>query len=212
MNVAFVKHLDDAIGRVLKGLKDSGFEENTVVAFTATMEDRCLMPRTMIFGATENKALRWGAPSAIHYAMARQIPAGSRSIMRDSTLIFSPLFSNWRTTRSGELDAVSLVQSYGEKPFQLRETCISCDAKEVPRMVARAMKRLSERLEADAKYPYSPMELYNLKKDPQETTNVLSTNKQKAMELSTALRRHIQRGGATPGNGVIQIASAVAVV
>ena len=46
--------------------------------------------------------------------------------------------------------------------------------------------------------PFSPLELYNLKRDPQEKTNLATTNKKVLNELATALRQHIQRGGATP--------------
>jgi arylsulfatase A-like enzyme len=45
--------------------------------------------------------------------------------------------------------------------------------------------------------PYSPLELYHLKNDPQEQQNVASTNKKVFNELSTALRASIQRGGET---------------
>jgi hypothetical protein len=44
----------------------------------------------------------------------------------------------------------------------------------------------------------SPLELYHLKTDPQERTNLAATNKQMFNELSAALHQHIQRGGATP--------------
>jgi arylsulfatase A-like enzyme len=46
--------------------------------------------------------------------------------------------------------------------------------------------------------PFSPLELYNLKTDPQEQKNLAVTNKKVVSELSTALRMHIQRGGSTP--------------
>ena len=46
--------------------------------------------------------------------------------------------------------------------------------------------------------PFSPFQLYNLKNDPEETTNLATSNKKIVNELSTALRRHIQRGGQTP--------------
>jgi len=46
--------------------------------------------------------------------------------------------------------------------------------------------------------PYAPLELYNLKDDPQETTNLFAKNQKVARELQAALRLHVQRGGATP--------------
>jgi arylsulfatase A-like enzyme len=46
--------------------------------------------------------------------------------------------------------------------------------------------------------PFSPLELYNLRDDPQETTNLAASNRKVFNELSAALRAHIQRGGAVP--------------
>jgi len=46
--------------------------------------------------------------------------------------------------------------------------------------------------------PYSPLELYNLKNDPQEKTNLIGKAPKVFKELSTALRTHVQIGGATP--------------
>jgi arylsulfatase A-like enzyme len=46
--------------------------------------------------------------------------------------------------------------------------------------------------------PFSPYELYHIGNDPQETKNLAVANREKFEELATAIRHHIQRGGATP--------------
>jgi arylsulfatase A-like enzyme len=46
--------------------------------------------------------------------------------------------------------------------------------------------------------PTSPVELFDLAKDPQEKQNLAAQEKLKLQELSKSLREHIQRGGSTP--------------
>jgi hypothetical protein len=46
--------------------------------------------------------------------------------------------------------------------------------------------------------PFSPFELYNLKDDPLEKNDLFAARPDVVREMSVALRRHIQRGGALP--------------
>ena len=46
--------------------------------------------------------------------------------------------------------------------------------------------------------PFQPLELYNLKTDPRETTNLATREPKIFQELSAALRRRIQQGGQVP--------------
>ena len=49
--------------------------------------------------------------------------------------------------------------------------------------------------------PFAPLELYNLKQDPMETTDLAAREKKVVMELTAGLRKHVQRGGAVPWQG-----------
>lgn len=49
--------------------------------------------------------------------------------------------------------------------------------------------------------PFEPMQLFNLRDDPQEKTDLSDRNRQKFNELSAALRAHIRRAGAVPWVG-----------
>ena len=46
--------------------------------------------------------------------------------------------------------------------------------------------------------PFAPLELYNLKSDPQEKIDLSRKNRKKFNELSAALRKEIQRYGTVP--------------
>jgi arylsulfatase A-like enzyme len=46
--------------------------------------------------------------------------------------------------------------------------------------------------------PFRPLELYDLKSDPQETTDLAAKNRKVFNELSTALQKHIQQAGSIP--------------
>ena len=46
--------------------------------------------------------------------------------------------------------------------------------------------------------PFAPQELYNLKTDPLETTNLALKNKEVFQELAAGLRRQIQQGATVP--------------
>jgi arylsulfatase A-like enzyme len=98
-----------------------------------------------------------------------------------------------------EIDAVSLVPALrGESPpgerelyFVRREGGLAYGGKSYEAIIRGDWKLMQND-------PYSPLELYHLKTDPQERTNLVDKEKKIASDLAARLRRHIQRGGATP--------------
>jgi len=200
-NVAFVEHLDDAIGRVLKTLKGTGLDQNTVVVFTA--DNGGSLPH-----GQNNDPWRDGKQS--HYDGGLRVPfmmrwparikAGSRSDYAGLNFDLFPTFLELAGAKpAADLDAVSLapilnggtITTPRDLYFVRREGGIAYGGRSYEAIIRDDWKLMQNN-------PYSPLELYNLKDDPRETTNLAATNKKKFTELANALRVHVQRGGATP--------------
>jgi arylsulfatase A-like enzyme len=200
-NVALVEHLDHQIGRVLATLEELGFAENTLVAFTA--DNGGSLPH-----AQNNAPWRDGKTS--HYDGGLRVPfcvrwpkgilAGSRSDYAGLVFdLFPTCLELAGVLRGEDLDAVSLAPLFRgeslpadrELYFVRREGGPAHNGKSYEALIQGDWKLLQND-------PYSPLELYNLKTDPQEQQNVIATQRKVANELSAALRRHVQRGGQTP--------------
>jgi arylsulfatase A-like enzyme len=202
-NVAFVEHLDHGIGRVLASLDELDLAENTVVVFSA--DNGGSLPH-----GQSNHPWRDGKQS--HYDGGLRVPflmrwpakiaAGSKSDYAGLNFDLVPTFLELAGAKSSapeELDAVSLVPLLEGKPmpegrelyFVRREGGRAYGGKDYQALIHGDWKLMQND-------PYSPLELYNLKNDPHETTNLADKAPKIFNALSTALSRHIQRGGSTP--------------
>jgi arylsulfatase A-like enzyme len=202
LNVAFIEHLDDAIGRVLTALKETGLDRNTLVVFSA--DNGGSLPH-----AQSNDPWRDGKQS--HYDGGLRVPfmarwpgviaAGSRSDYAGLTFDAGATFIEAAgVARPADLDAVSLLPilrggAPDPKPrdlyFVRREGGPGYGGKSYEALIRGDWKLMQNS-------PYAPLELYNLKDDPQERNNVIQQHPAVARDLESALRTHIQRGGATP--------------
>lgn len=200
-NVAFVEHLDANIGRVLACLRETGLDKNTVVVFSA--DNGGSLPH-----AQSNHPWRDGKQS--HYDGGLRVPfilrwpgqvkPGSVSDYAGLNFDVFPTFLELAgVPPSPDLDAVSLVPLLEgralpegrELYFVRREGGPAYGGKSYEAIVRGEWKLMQNN-------PWSPLELYHLKNDPQETTNLAGKAPKVFNELSTALRRHIQRGGSVP--------------
>jgi arylsulfatase A-like enzyme len=201
MNVAFVEHLDDRIGRVLKALKEAQLEDNTVVVFAA--DNGGSLPH-----AQRNDPFRGGKQD--HYDGGLRVPfmvrwparikSGSRSDYAGLNFDLFPTFLELAGSKpSADLDAVSLVpvlqggkiSTPRDLYFVRREGGPAYGGKSYEAIIRGDWKLLQND-------PFSPLELYNLSSDPQERTNLAGSNKKIFLSLSAVLRQHIQLGGAVP--------------
>lgn len=200
-NVAFVEHLDYHIGRVLSTLKETGLDQNTMVVFTA--DNGGSLPH-----AQNNDPWRDGKQS--HYDGGLRVPfmirwpdqikAGSRCDYAGLNFDLFPTFLELAGTKpAADIDALSLVPLLKGEAITTPRDLYFVRREGGPAYGGKAYEAL---IRGDWKLmqndPYSPLELYNLKDDPFEKNNLVATNKRLVNEMSTALRAHIQRGGATP--------------
>ncbi len=201
LNVALIEHLDDRIGQVLAALQKAGLEENTVVAFSA--DNGGSLPH-----AQNNDPWRDGKTS--HYDGGLRVPfmlrwpghikPGSRSDYSGLNFDLFPTFLELAGVKpAADIDAISLVPLLNGGSIDTPRDLYFVRREGGPQHNGKSYEAL---IRGDWKLmqndPYSPLELYNLKNDPQEKTNLLGKAPKVFRELSEALRRHVQIGGATP--------------
>ncbi len=201
LNVAFVEHLDDGIGRVLAALDATGLAENTLVVFSA--DNGGSLPH-----AQNNDPWRGGKQD--HYdgglrvpfllRWPARLPPGGRSDYAGLNFDLFPTFLELAGAQPApDLDAVSLVPllATGELDtprdlyFVRREGGPQYGGKSYEALIRGDWKLLQND-------PFSPLELYHLQDDPREQNDLAGKNKKMLNELGAALRAQIQRGGAVP--------------
>lgn len=201
-NVALVEHLDDAIGRLMAVLEETGLARNTVLVYSA--DNGGSLPH-----AQSNTPWRGGKQD--HYDGGLRVPfllrwptrisPGTRSDYPGLLFDLFPTFLELaHAPLPPGLDAVSLVPLLeGKTPAATSRDLYFVRREGGPAYGGKAYEAL---IRGDWKLlqndPFSPLELYHLKNDPQEQTNLATKAPKIFRDLSEALRRHIQRGGAVP--------------
>ena len=201
-NVAFVHHLDDAVGKVLAALEKEGFADNTVVYFGS--DNGGSLPH-----AQNNDPWRDGKQS--HYDGGLKVPffirwpghvtAGSKTDYQGLNFDVFPTFVEIAGGKpAADLNAVSLVPLLDGKPmpkeprdlyFVRREGGMRYGGKSYQAFIRNGWKLMQND-------PYTPLELYNLNEDPQEENNLVDKMKPKVRELQQATQLQIQMAGGVP--------------
>ncbi|MFO0869567.1 MAG: sulfatase-like hydrolase/transferase [Pirellulales bacterium] len=199
---ALIEHLDAGIDRVLSTLDATGLAKQTLVVFTSDNG-----------GVLEYQARNgpWRSGKQHLYEGGLRVPCAVRwpgqttagqhiSAVATSMDLFPTLLAAAQAPLPEGIDGVSLLELLrGQQTtlaprdlyFVRREGGPAYGGKTI-----EALRRDRWKLLQDS--PFAPLELYDLERDPQETTNLAAREPAKVRELATALRAHIQRGGAVP--------------
>jgi arylsulfatase A-like enzyme len=198
--VALIEHLDDSIGKILAALKDCGASDNTLVIFTSDNGGQ------LNVGAN-NGALRAGKQDMYEggirvpmcAAWPGKIKAGSRSERIALTMdLFPTICEAAGTNTKNQIDGRSILPTLLGKSQPAEERFLFWVRREGGGYGGQAYYAVRY---GDYKLvqnnPFEPMQLYNLKDDPQEK-NPLSKKHRMYQKLFAALRNHIIEAGAIP--------------
>lgn len=200
--VALIEHMDAGIGQVLDALDRLKLAENTLVIFTSDNGG------PLQFSANNGP---WRSGKGHMHEGGLRVPGmarwpghvqpGSRTTHTALSMdIFATACELAGLAPQPGFDGVSFaptLQGKAQPPvgrdlyFVRREGGELFNGK-----TSEALLRGDWRLVLDG--PFEPMQLYNLKADPQEANDLASKQKPKLRELSAALRKQVQRGGSVP--------------
>ena len=200
--VALIEHLDDNIGRVLSTLDQLQLANDTLIIFTS--DNGGLLPS----GANNGP---WRSGKTHMYEGGLRVPgaarwpghikAGSHTERQVLTMdLFPTICEAAGVAVPSGLDATTFLptllgqaQDEGKRDhyFVRREGGPQYGGKTIEGFIRGDWKILQDS-------PFAPIEMYNLKADPYETTDLAGKEKKVFQELSAALRREVQRGGQVP--------------
>jgi arylsulfatase A-like enzyme len=200
--VALIEHMDDGIGKVLRSLRETGQEQDTLVIFSSDNGGQLNVgANNSPWRLGKQDMYEGGLRVATIAKWPGRIKAGSKSAHIGATMDIYPTLAELTGVKfSHQIDGLSLLPSLlGQSGQQQHEELYFCRREGNARYQALTTQAL---IRGDWKVlqnsPFAPIELYNLKNDPYETTNLAGQAKGQFNEMTRRLRLHIQNGGRVP--------------
>ena len=200
--VALIEHMDDGIGKLLQTLDQLKLSENTLVFFTS--DNGGILGLGAVNGPWRSEKQHMYEGGLRVPGIARwpgHVAAGSETNRVAVTMdLFATVAEAAGVNKTPDVEAVSFLPTLLGKPqpdsvrdlyFVRREGGPAYGGKTIEALVRGDWKLIQDS-------PFQPLELYNLKTDPRETTNLANREPKIFQELSAALRLRIQQGGQVP--------------
>lgn len=199
--IALIEHMDDGIGKVVQSLKETGQYENTLIIFSS--DNGGHLP-----DLANNGPLRDGKQSMYEGGLKvptvavwpGKIKAGSTTSQVNASMDILPTLLEIAGLDPGDkVDGRSFLSTlYGNESaeeralyFVRREGGINYGGKAYHALRNGDWKLLQNN-------PYQPLELYNLKEDPQEQDNLVKERPEVVKAMNRTLMEYIQAGGKIP--------------
>jgi arylsulfatase A-like enzyme len=200
--VALIEHLDAGIGQVLATLDRTGLAANTLVIFNSDNGG------VLANGANNGP---WRGEKCHVYEGGLRVPGAARwpgviqpgrstGRFTQTMDIFATACAAAGVAAPADIDAVSFLPTLRGAAEPARERDFYFVRREggpaYGGKTIEALRRGDLKVLQDS--PFAPAEFYDLKSDPLEATNLVARQRKQFNELSAALRKQIQRGGAVP--------------
>ena len=198
--VAFIEHLDDGIGRVIAALKDAGVSDNTLVIFTSDNGGQLNVgANNGSLNGSKGQMYEGGIRVPMCAVWPGKIKPGTHNDRVALTMDLYPTICEAAGAKiAHEIDGRSILSRLLSKSQPVEDRFLFWVRREGGGYGGRAYYAARY---GDYKLvqnnPFEPMELYNLKDDPQEQ-EPLNRKHKMYRTLSMALRNHIIEAGAVP--------------
>ncbi len=199
--VALIEHMDDGIGRVIATLKKNGQWDNTLTLFVSDNGGQVNVGANCGNLRGEKQDMYEGGIKVPACAVWPGVIKPGTSAFQALTMdLFPTALAAAGLSSPSTIDGASILPllTSGDQPAFKRDLFWVRREGNLRFMgeSSWAMRRGPWKLVKNT--PMQPWELFNLEKDPLETTDLATKNRPKFNELATAMRARIQRGGSIP--------------
>ncbi len=200
--VALIEHMDDGIGKVMDALKKLKLDQNTLVIFSSDNGGQGNVgARNGPLRGEKQEMYEGGIKVPTCVVWPGRIKAGVRTNRIGLTMDFYSTICEAAGAKPGSgIDGKSFLPLLLGKKFPAETRDLFFTRREGGNrymgLTIWAMRRGPWKLVKNT--PFGPFELFNLADDPLEKNDLSKKNRRQYNQMATAMRAHIQRGGAVP--------------